>query len=340
MTNRFLLAALATVAGFSAATGASAANFGSAVIATYRSCAAVGPTVACDGNGPGQQILWPLHSPFAPSASSTGPSVLSGGDMLSATGSFVVVDGSNSANASFMTPNSQPVFTGSTNSIGDVRLGSDGVAFYEYTNTSAIGVALTLSASIGYTSSSASPPSTGTANGQDLPGGAEYNAFVEIADPSYLDGQLFGPSSAASESGLSLSASDAFNYNMIFGLLAGADPATACGVSGIDAIGGSQGATTGGAGGTSVSSSACGGGGAYVVAPGQTVVILDGYQLISNRGGEIDPFTLTLTAAPTPNPLSTTFAIPEPSAWLFMLAGAGLVGGTLRRRARLEKLTT
>ncbi len=335
MSERFLLAAVAAVAVFSTATSAAAANFGSAIIATYRSCSAVDSSTACDGNGPGQQILWPVGSPFYPGSGPSGPSVLTGGDMLSASGSFTQADGSNSANVTFVTANSEPVFSGSTDSLGNDRLGSNGVAFYTYTNTGGVGVALTLSASIGYTSSSASPPSTGTANGQDLPGGAEYNAFVEIADPSYLDGQLYGPSSAAA--GLGLSASDAFNYNMIFGLLAGADPATACGVSGIDAVGGSQGATTGGAGGTSVSSSACAGGGAYVVAPGQTVVILDGYQLISNRGGEIDPFRLTFTDAPPPNPLSTA---PEPASWLLMLIGAGLVGGTLRRRARLEKLTT
>ncbi len=126
--------------------------------------------------------------------------------MLSSSGSFAQADGSNSASVTFETPNSEPIFSGSTDSLGNDRLGSDGVAFYSYTNTGAVAVALTLSASIGYDSSSTSPPSTGTANGQDLPGGALYNAFVAIADPSYLDGQLFGPSSAASESGLILSA--------------------------------------------------------------------------------------------------------------------------------------
>ncbi len=100
----------------------------------------------------------------------------------------------------------------------------------------------------------------------------------------------------------------------------------------------SQGATTGGSGSTSVSSSACGGEAAYEVLPGQTVIIVDGYQLISNRGGEIDPFTLSFTDAPPPNPLNTLTAIPEPSVWLLVLMGAGLVGGTLRRRVRLEKL--
>jgi hypothetical protein len=331
MSRRFLLAALATAAGFGVAGNAAAANFGSAVIATYRSCAAVDSSTACDGNGPGQQILWPVGSPFH--GVMTGPSVLTGGDGVSATGSFVVADGSSSASVTFGTPNSEPVFSGSTNSLNDVRLGSDGVAYYTYTNTGAVAVALSLSASIGYTSSSASPPSTGTANGQDLPGGAEYNAFVEIADPSYLAAQLSGPTSAAF--GMGLSAGDAFNYDMIFGILAQADPATACGVSGIDAIGDSQGATTGGPGGTSVSSSACGGGGAYEVQPGHTVIILDGYQLISNRGGEIDPFTLTLTEAPPPNALSSA---PEPASWLLMLTGVALVGGALRQRARLEKV--
>lgn len=333
MSHRFLLAALAAVAGFSAATSAAAYNFGSAIIATYRSCSAVSSTTICDGNGPGQQILWPLGSPFYPGApAASGPSVLTGGDMLSASGSFTRADASNSANVTFVTANSEPVFSGSTDSLGNDRVGSNGVAFYTYTNTGGVAVSLTLSASVSFDSSS-------NANGQpDLPGGAEYDAFVEIADPSYLDSQMAGPTSAAF--GLGLNAADAFDYDLIFGILAQADPtAGACGAGGIDAFG-STGvvATTGGSGGASVSSSACTGGGSYAVQPGQTVIILDGYQMISNRGGEIDPLTLQLTDAPTPNPLSTTSGIPEPASWLMMLAGVGLLGGALRRRARLEKV--
>lgn len=329
MSERFLLAAVAAVAVFSTATSAAAANFGSAIIATYRSCSAVDSSTACDGNGPGQQILWPSGSPFY--TGTPGPSVLTGGDMLSASGSFTQADGSNSANVTFVTANSEPVFSGSTDSLGNDRLGSNGVAFYTYTNTGGVAVSLTLSASIAFDSSSVSPPGVGTTNGQDLPDGALYDAFIAIADPSYLNAQLSGPTSAAF--GLGLSAGDSFDYDMIFGIL----NQTTCGVGGVDAFGSTESATTGGSGSASVSSSACAGGGAYVVAPGQTVVILDGYQLISNRGGEIDPFRLTFTDAPPPNPLSTA---PEPASWLLMLIGAGLVGGTLRRRARLEKLTT
>lgn len=331
MSHRFLLAALATLAGFSAASSAAAYNFGSAIIATYRSCSAVSSTTVCDGSGPGQQILWPIGSPFYPGSGPSGPTVLTGGDMLSASGGFTQADGSNSANVTFVTANSEPVLSGSSDSLGNDRLGSNGVAFYTYTNSSGVAVSLSLSASIAFSSSSNS-------NGApDLPGGAEYDAFVAIADPSYLDSQLSGPTSAAVESGLTLNAADAFDYDMIFGLLNG----TACGVGGVDAYGSTGAvATTGGSGGGSVSSSACSGGGGYVVEPGQTVIILDGYQEISNRGGEIDPFSLTFTDAPLPNPLSTTSGIPEPASWLMLLAGAGLIGGALRRRVRLEKVTT
>jgi hypothetical protein len=323
------MAGLVAACALSGATGAGAANFGSAVIVTYRSCSAVTSADACDGNGPGQQILWPAGSPFGPGVPPYGPSVLTGGEGFGSSTSFTNSDGSSSAAFTFNTPNSEPVFTGSTSSLGDVRLGSDGVAFYTYTNTGGVAVALTLGASVGWTSSSTSPASTSTANGQDLPGGAEYNAFVAIVDPSYLNAQLSGPTSAAYGTGLT--GDNAFDYDLIFGLL----PGTACGVGGVDAYGSALGATTGGGGSDSVSSSACGGGGAYDVAPGQTVIILDGYQLISNRGGEIDPFTMQFTDAPTPNSLTT----PEPATWALMLSGVGLVGGALRRRVRLAKLT-
>lgn len=330
MSRRFLLAALAMAAGFGVAGSAAAANFGSAIFSTYRSCAAVSSTTICDGNGPGQQVLFPAGSEFGAPSGPFGPSILSGGDMVSSTGSFTVADGSASSSITFLTANSEPVMSGTVSttsapSFSGARTGSNGVAYYTYTNSGGVPVDVQLSASISFDSSSTSPSGAG---GASLPGGAEYEVSVAIVDPSYLSDQLSGPDSAAFGAGFT--PADAFAYDMELGVTA-----ATCGQAGVDALGSVTAATTGGSGGTSVSSSACAGGGGYVVAPGQSVIILDWYHLDANRGGEVDPFTLSFTDAPPPDALSTA---PEPASWLLMLTGVGLVGGALRRRARLEKV--
>lgn len=301
-----------------------AANYGSAILSTYRSCAAVAAAGICDGTGPGQQVLWPVGSPFAPPAGPNGPSLYAGGASLSASGSFTTPEGSDTSTVSFVTPNSEPVFSGSTDSIGDVRLGANGVSFYTYTNTSLLAVPLILSASVTFDSSSASP------DGAALPDGAEWDASVAIVSSAYLDAELFGPASNAYGSGLPPDL--AFEVDLINPGVPG------CGVSGVYAAGATGATTSGGGGGGGVTSSACSGGGAYDVAPGQTVIIMDGFHLDANRGGEIDPLTLTYTSAPTPNVLSPLAPIPEPRAWMLLLAGVGFVGGALRRRARSETL--
>ncbi|HEY5289112.1 MAG TPA: hypothetical protein VIJ59_03655, partial [Caulobacteraceae bacterium] len=269
--------ALAAV-GVLGAGAATAGNFGSAIFSTYRSCAAVTATTICDGSGPGQRVLFPAGSEFGPPGGPFGPSVLTGGDMLSSTGSFTVAAGSSDSSITFLTANSLPVMSGDVSAPGDVRTGSNGVSYYTYTNTGGVGVNLVLSASIAFNSSSASPSGTG---GASLPGGAEYEASVAIVDPSYLADQLSGPDSAAF--GLGYTAADAFAYDLELGVTA-----AACGTAGVDALGTATATTTGGSGGTSVSSSACSGGGGFVVAPGQSVIILDWYHLDANRGGEVD----------------------------------------------------
>jgi hypothetical protein len=250
--------------------------------------------------------------------------------MVSSTGSFTVAEGSASSSITFLTANSEPVMSGDVSSTAapsfdGARTGSNGVAYYTYTNTGGVPVDIQLSASITFDSSSVSPSG---ADGASLPGGAEYEVSVAIFDPSYLADQLSGPDSAAYGAGFT--PADAFAYDLELGVTN-----ATCGDAGVYALGSVTAATTGGSGGTSVSSSACSGGGGYVVAAGQSVIILDWYHLDANRGGEVDPFTLTFTDAPPPNALSTA---PEPATWLLMLTGIGLVGGALRRRARLEKV--
>ncbi|HEY7852924.1 MAG TPA: PEPxxWA-CTERM sorting domain-containing protein, partial [Caulobacteraceae bacterium] len=296
-----------------------------AIFSTYRSCAAVGAATVCDGNGPGQNVLFPSGNELANPGGPYGPSVLGGGDMLSSTGAFTVAAGSSDSNITFQTPNSQPVMSGDVNALSNVRIGSNGVAYYTYTNTGGVGVALTLAASIAFSSSSVSPSGV---DGGSLPGGAKYSASVAIVDPSYLANQLSGPNSFAYGAGYT--AADTFALDMEYGVTG-----ATCGTAGVDAFGTTIAATSGGAGGTSVSTSACGGGGAYVVAPGQSVIILDWYHLDANRGGEVDPLVMQYTQAPIPDAL----AVPEPSAWALMLAGTAMLGGALRRRPRLAKLT-
>ena len=317
--------ALAAV-GVLGAGAAAAQDFGSAIFSTYRSCA--GNTI-CDGSQLGQAVLFPTGSVFG-SEDGTGPSILTGGDMLSSSGSFNTGPDSSTSSITFLTPNSEPVMSGdvSTTAGDNVRTGSNGVAYYTYTNTSGVGVDLTLSASIAFDSSSA------TTGDPSLAGGAEYEASVAIVDPSYLAGQLSGPDSLASMDGLTtvpgVTAADIFAYNLELGVTA-----AACGTTGVDAYGIVTAATTGGAGNASVSSSACSGGGGYTVGAGDTVIIIDWYHLDANRGGEVDPLVMTYTDAPTPNAL----AVPEPATWALMLAGTAMLGGALRRRTRLEKLS-
>ena len=155
MSKRFLLAALAAAAGFGVAGSAAAANFGSAIFSTYRSCAAVSSTTICDGNGPGQQVLFPAGSEFGAPSGPFGPSILSGGDMVSSTGSFTAADGSASSSITFLTANSEPVMSGTVSttsapSFSGARTGSNGVAYYTYTNSGGVPVDVQLSASISF----------------------------------------------------------------------------------------------------------------------------------------------------------------------------------------------
>jgi hypothetical protein len=258
--------------------------------------------------------------------------VLVGGDATNSSSGFSGADGSVFANVDFETPNSEPVLSGTTDSIGNnVRLGSNGGAFYTYTNSTNAPVPLIISASLTYDSSSASLP---VANGNTLPGGASYEATVSIISVNYLDEMLYGSSAAAN--GLNLPADLAYDFNLDIGAsFISCEPAGTNPV-GVYAYGEVDGATSGGPGSFSVSSSACGGdGGAYSVAPGQTVIILEGFHFDSNRGGEIDPLTERLTNAPTPNALNIAAPIPEPATWLAMLIGFAGIGAALRlQRAR------
>jgi hypothetical protein len=274
-------ALLLVLAGIVSTTANAGPAPGSVSYVTERSCATVDSATACDGNSPGQKIQM---------------SEITGGVSLPSNSNLSF--GPNDQTSGQVTFNASgvPTVTGSTMTTadGDFRLNANQFAYFSFTNSGPNAVALPFAATFAYADSSASPASTPSADGGALPGGAIYNAFFAVADPALLD-----PSATP----IDLINTLFFN--------------SSCGTAGIFAGGAITGDTTGGPFSQGIGLSSCSAG-PFTVAPGQTVLVLDGFAIPSNRGGFIDDASLTLSAAP------------EPAVWAILLLGLLGIGAILR----------
>jgi hypothetical protein len=204
-----------------------------------------------------------------------------------------------------------PVLKGASVSGSTERMGLNEFGYQSYTNTGSAATPFSVTGTLDIDSFSGTP-------GGIFAGGAIVTSYVEVLDPSVLTG-----------------ISDVSSLFNLFN--------TGCGDSGVMA------ASTGG-GGTLVNggapsptftttTSSCSNT-PLMLAPGQTVLVVAGLQLLTNQGGSIDALD-TFTTNFTPDagvnvaeltPGAVILGVPEPATWAMMLTGFFALGSVLRRR--------
>ena len=298
-----------------ASTPASAQAFGSASFATYRDCSVLGAGGSCDGTvEPQQRIVTSAISGGTSSTSNTSLT-LNGGTVMFGNQSVVVPTDPNSyANGTVsFGAFDLPVLKGTSVSGSTERMGLNEFGYQTYTNTGGSSTPFSITGTLDIDSFNGTP-------GGIFAGGALVTSYVEILDPSILAG-----------------ISDVNTlFNTEFEL--------PCGSAGVLA------SSTGGGGNLvngdnpsptfTTTTSACSGGGPLTLAAGQTVLVVAGFQLLTNRGGSIDAldtFSTNFTPDAGVNVADLTsgrsiLGVPEPATWAMMLTGFFGLGSALRRR--------
>jgi hypothetical protein len=193
------------------------------------------------------------------------------------------------------------------------RMGINEFGYQSYTNTGSAATAFSITGTLNIDSFSGA-----NLNGA-LAGGAIYDSYVAVWTPDAVAG-LTDPDSL---------------FDALFEAPCGA---------GVLATGESNASLVSGAGSSTASvsntTSACGGG-TLMLAPGETVLVVAGLQLLTNRGGSIDALD-TFTTQFTPGAGVNTAELragasilggaPEPAAWALMLTGFFGLGQSLRHR--------
>ena len=205
-----------------------------------------------------------------------------------------------------------PILKGESVSGLSERMGLNELGYQTYTNTGSSSTPFSITGTLDIDSFNGTP-------GGALAGGAIVTSYVEVWDPSVLTGITDATSL----------------FNSSFNL--------PCGSSGVLA------ASTGG-GGTLVNggppspvftttTSSCTNT-PLTLAPGQTVLVVAGFQLLTNRGGSIDAldtFSTNFTPDAGVNVADlasgrSILGVPEPATWAMMLTGFFGLGSVLRRR--------
>jgi hypothetical protein len=311
-----LLAASAMgLAAVAFSTAASAQAFGSASLATYRDCSAAGAG-ACDGQTePAQQIVTSAISGGANSTSNTSLALTGQTVSVPFLGSVTVPSDPTSYANGTVTFGAfdLPVLKGISSSGASERMGLNEFGYQTYTNQGTTSTPFSITGNLDIDSFFGAD-----ANGA-LAGGAIVTSYVSVWDPSIVSGIT--------------DANSLFNTLFFAG----------CGTSGVMASGQGGGTLVNGGDPSptfSTTTSACSGGGALTLAPGQTVLVVAGLQLLSNRGGSIDALD-TFTTEFTPDAGvhvadlasgASVLGVPEPATWAMMLTGFFGLGSVLRRR--------
>ncbi|WP_293375090.1 PEPxxWA-CTERM sorting domain-containing protein [Phenylobacterium sp.] len=297
---------------------AAQAAYGSAAFASYRDCSAAGAG-ACDGTvEPAQAIVGSAISGGLSSTSNTNLT-LTGQTIVNLFGNTVTLPNDPASSASGTVgfgAADLPVLKAASSSGAETRMGINAFGYQSYTNEGASSTPFEITGNLDIDSFS------GTAGGV-FPGGAIATTYVALWDPSVISS--LGPVDAQTL------------FDDVF--------LTGCGTPGVLGVA-FGGGTLVGSGSPSISTTteACSGSsvvpGPITLGANQTVLVVAGLQLLTNRGGVIDALD-TFTTEFTPDAGvdvaelrsgESILGVPEPASWALMLGGFFGLGGALRRR--------
>jgi PEP-CTERM motif len=288
-----------------------AADFGSSIFTSQRSCSQVSATELCDGRGPGQGAI---SSFFGGGSGIFGPLNVRYNQDSFANASAAAAFFANAPRLGF------PFISINTGSASDERISITALSFQAFTYKGSAPERFSLAGQFANIDSSSNP-----ADGA-LPGGGIFTQFFNVVRPDFFDtnGSVF----------------DLFN-DLRSGF---------CGADGVLGDGFDQGALTSGGQSVTTSLSACSPT-SLILSPGQQFIVIGGLQIATNRGGfaEAASFGIRLGDDLTDaqrlnfsNNLVPGFitTVPEPATWAMMLIGFGLIGGGLRSRTAVRKRQT
>jgi hypothetical protein len=302
--------AMATPAGAQAA-------YGSAAFGTYRDCTAAAGGV-CDGQPLDQAIVGSAISGGTSSTSNTTLTLdgapnktLFGQPVTLPTDPTATVTGIVNFGAADL-----PTLHALSASGATERMGINEFGYQSYTNTGTTATPFQITGNLNIDSFN------GTAGGT-LPGGAIATSYLAVWDPSVIT---------------SLGTPDAQTlFDSVF--------LDGCGAQGVlSAVNGGGALVTGGGTPGPTTTGSCSGSsetaGPLMLQPGQTVLVVAGLQLLTNRGGAIDALD-TFTTEFTPDAGvdvadlrsgESILGVPEPTTWAMLIVGFFGLGGLIRRR--------
>ena len=316
-----MAAATAGLATMAAASGASAQAYGSAAFGTYREC---GASAVCDGAQPGQQIVASAISGGGSSTSNT--SMTLDGSVGGRVGSPLPVilpndPSSHVAGTVAFGSSDLPLLTASSYSGATDRMGMNEIGYQSYTNVTGAAINFNIAGMLHIDSYNGT-----SATGTDADGALAVS-YLAVWDPSILN-----------------TIPDTSAINLISGLLQ-----SSCGATGVLAASRTSSPLVNGGPASpvlNVTTGSCSGSNStsadLILDPGQTVLVVAGLQLLTNRGGYIDAsstyitsFTDTVDVQALQSGSQILSGAPEPASWALMIGGFGLAGAALRRRRQL-----
>ena len=301
-----MISAAMAAAAAVAAPSAHAEIFGGATSVTARSCAEDAVTQFCPTELPADRVFTFVEN---------------GGPEIGSDASLSLPDGSTGfGEVTFDSPLNLPIIRASTYSGPETRINSNDAGYQEYTYTGDAPSVISFTSTL-HIDDASTDGSTG-----GFPLGGSYDVFVSILSPSVIG---------------TISTADDVLSEGIF--------STGCGEDGVLAAGSTFGGTAGGTQDVSVSTDSCSSG-PVVVTPGEQFVVAVGLQIPSDRGGFVDAsHTFTTDLSPSlgaavisnldANLVSAESAVPEPSAWVSLLAGFGALGAVIRSRRKVMSET-
>jgi hypothetical protein len=311
MIKKYTLIIAVALYSFTPSSSAEAAEFGSALFTSQRSCSQVSGTQLCDGRGLGQGTV---SSFFAGGSSFFGPlDVRYNQDSFARATAGAIFSG-DAPSLGF------PFISITTGSASDERISITALSFQAFTYIGTTAARFSLTSQFQALDASSNP------GGGALPGGGVFSQFFNVVRPDFFD-------------------TDGSVFDLFNDLRSGV-----CGADGVLADGFDQAPLAGGTQLVTTNLSACSPTGLFV-SPGQQFIVIGGLQISTNRGGFAEGASFAiklgddLTDAERLNFANNLVpglisAVPEPASWAMMLVGFGLIGSGLRRRLALRKRQT
>jgi hypothetical protein len=307
MVKKYIFLSAAALYSLIPSSYAEAAELGSALFTSQRSCSQVSATELCDGRGPGQGTI---NSFFGGGSGFFGPLNVRYNQDSFAQASAGAAFSDNAPLLGF------PFVSINIGSAIDERISITGLSFQAFTYTGKAAARFSLTGLF-----QVSDASSNSLDGA-LPGGGFYTQFFNVVTPDFFNtnGSVF----------------DLFND--LRSAFCGASGVLGDGFDGAALAGGTQ-VVTGQLPSCSPTS--------LILSPGQQFIVIAGLQIPVNRGGFADGASfgvrlgddltdterLNFANNLVPGLIS---AVPEPASWAMMLVGFGLIGGGLRSRSALR----